>query len=832
MTVNNLYIMGKLFGITLMLIMTCGNVKAQSGITTTITGKVIDNSTKTPIDYATVSVIQQPSGKLITGALTGSDGGFRIINIPPGTYKVEINHISYHKASSDSITIDEKHPVASVGNIYLLPAMLNLEGVTIVSDKPVIENKPGKIVYNVTSDITSQGGLAIDVLKKVPQVTVDIDGNVELQGNPNIRFLIDGKPSSAFGNNLADALSSIPASQIKSIEAITNPGAKYDSQGTGGIINIILVENKMKGLSGNVNLSAGTRLENGSANFSIKHNNFGVNAYFSGNWRVRSGGAFSLTRNSTDSISGVITDLLQDGVNYSDRLGFRSGAGFEWDISKSDNLTGSFGYNRFGFSSSGLINQEELIKDLSGNTESETFTERNSISSRNISSMDWSLDYRRKFKKEGHQLDILFNSGNGRPKSSYRQTESYKGEPAPYKGSASDNPGTDNQIDISVDYTYPVNEDFRIETGLKSIIQNLTSIADTRVYHPSDNTYKGDPLQSYYLKYNMKIYAGYFATGFRLFNYLDLNPGIRYEYTDVNIDFPGTSVPSYGTLVPSITLTRNFENKNSIELAYNKRIERPSYRRLNPFIDRSDPFNISMGNIYLKPEIGDNISLSFNAGFKKGGSLRLTLRENMNTREIEDVTTFYPLYTIGDSVYKNVSVRTSENIGQEYNSGISAFVSYPVTPKLNLRTNLMLFHRYIVSNMNDRESVSGFNARVNMNLTYQLPKDLVIELFGFYRSPGRNLQGRSPQFFIYNFAFRKRFWDQNGSFGFTATNPFSRSIRLTRTTTTENSLSTNIRELPFRSFGISFTWKFGKLESGNKNKENNAEPSMPEGGAN
>jgi len=330
----------------------------------------------------------------------------------------------------------------------------------------------------------------------------------------------------------------------------------------------------------------------------------------------------------------------------------------------------------------------------------------------------------------------------------------------------------------------------------------------------------------------MKIYAGYFATGFRLFNYIDLNPGIRYEYTDVKIEFPGTSVPSYGTLVPSITLTRNFENKNSIELAYNKRIERPSYRRLNPFINRSDPYNISMGNIYLQPEIGNNISFSFNAGFKKGGSLRLALMENMNTREIEDVTAFYPVYTIGDSIYKNVSVTTSQNIGEEYNSGISAFLSYPVSPRLNLRTNLMLFHRYIVSNLNNGENSSGFNARVNMNVSYQLPRDLVIELFGFYRSPRRNLQGRSPQFFIYNFAFRKRFWDKNGSLGFTATNPFGRSIRLTRTTTTENSVSTNIRELPFRSFGISFTWKFGKIEPDNKNNGNDGEPLMPEGGAN
>ena len=146
-----------------------------------------------------------------------------------------------------------------------------------------------------SNDLTSQGGAAIDVLKKVPQVTVDIDGNVELQGNSNIRFLINGKPSSVFGNSLADALASIPASQIKSIEAITSPGAKYDSQGTGGIINIILVDNKMQGVNGNINFSAGTRLENGSMNLNVRHNKIGFNAFFSGNAALKSDLPYSRT---------------------------------------------------------------------------------------------------------------------------------------------------------------------------------------------------------------------------------------------------------------------------------------------------------------------------------------------------------------------------------------------------------------------------------------------------------------------------------------------------------------------------------------------------------
>jgi ferric enterobactin receptor len=178
-----------------------------------------------------------------------------------------------------------------------------IQEVVIKGKKPVVENKIDKIVYNVANDVTSQSGAAIYVLRKVPQVTVDADGNVELQGNPNVRFLINGKPSSIFGNSLADALASIPASQIKSIEAVTSPGAKYDAQGTGGIINIVLNESKVKGINGLINASAGTRFETGSSNLNFRSNNFSLNTFFSGNAQLKSRTPSSQSRLSHDSSS-------------------------------------------------------------------------------------------------------------------------------------------------------------------------------------------------------------------------------------------------------------------------------------------------------------------------------------------------------------------------------------------------------------------------------------------------------------------------------------------------------------------------------------------------
>jgi ferric enterobactin receptor len=795
-------------------------VSSQSKTNTSISGKVFDKSSSQPLEYSTVSVINRESGKTINGSIADVHGNYIVTDIPYGTYKIEINFIGYEKNTIDSVTLKPGRRSVSLGTVYLASSTHNLQGVTITGDKPIIENKIDKTVYNAANDITSQGGLAIDVLKKVPQVTVDIDGNVELQGNSNIRFLINGKPSSVFGNSLADALASIPASQIKSIEAITTPGAKYDSQGTGGIINIILQDNNIQGVNGNINLSAGSRLENGSANFNLRHNKFGINAFFSGNGQLKSQVPYSQTRISTDTIAKSITSLSQNGLTNFVRNGFRSGIGFDWDISKTDNITGSLGYNQFSNRNLGLTNQEQLAEDYSGVAQSDILTVRNSESHFKISSIDLNFAYKKKFKTEGQELDVVYTSSNGNPYSKYTQTQSYLGESMPYSGQKSINPGTDDETSVSVDYAQPVSKNFLIETGVKYSDQNLTSLADVSVFIPSTELYTGDPLQSYNLKYDMRVYAGYLSANLKMFNFIDIKTGARYEATNVKIDYPNTSIPAYSTFVPTVVFSHSFDKNKTLKLAYSKRIERPEYRELNPFINLSDPYNISTGNLFLKPEIGHNFELGYNTSFKKGGNLYVSLIERINTHDKKQITTFYPSYLIGDSTYNNVSVTTNENVGEEYNSGISISGSYPITSKLNLRGNLMITHRYQVTHLAMGNLSIGVRTRFNMSATYQLPKDLVLELFGFYSSAAKSLQGKTPQFLIYTFAFRKLFWDKNASIGFTATNPLSKYVSQVSTTTTDNSISENVRHIPLRSFGVSFTYKFGKLEF-NKKKEGN-----------
>lgn len=798
------------------------SVMAQigSGSSAAISGKVADGATDDPMTAATVSVIEAGSGRVVTGAITGADGVFEVTGVPFGVYTIAVSFVGYSEKRLENISVDSNEPELSLGTIVLDPSNISLDEVMIVSDKPVIENRFDKIVYNVSSDITSRGTQAIDVLRKVPHVTVDADGNVELQGNSNIRFLINGKTSSVFGNNLADALASIPASQIKTIEALTNPGAKYDLQGTGGVINIILEENRLQGVSGNVNLTAGTRNQNGSLNLGVKKGNFGLNGYFSGNFRLGTDGSNSSVRETVDPLTGASTLLVQNGTNRFERNGYRAGTGFEWDITRGMSLSGSVGYNSFNFGSSGIVNIDQSTSDASGIALSTRSSVRNFTSERETSSIDWNVDFKKKFGKEGHDLDIIYSSTHGNPHSQYFLTLTDIGFPDPRQGSVSDNPGTDRTSTIQVDYVNPLNETTTLEAGLKGIFNDLTSTTSVEVFDPDLGDYVFDPLQSYELGYSLNVYAAYISAGFRVLNWLDIKPGARYEYSDISIDYPGASVPSYGTLVPSVLLSHNFNDKQSLQLTYTRRIRRPGYNDLNPFINRSDPYNFETGNVLLRPEVGERIELGFNTGFAKGGNLRITLAQRIDSREIEDISTFYPTFTVGDSVYSNILLTTKDNVGSEYNSGVNLFGSIPITSKLNVRSNLGLFYGYLESTTSIGSMATGFRFRGNLNATWQLPRKFMLEAFGFWRSGGKGIQGRDPQFYIYNFGIRKLFWNDNGSLGLTATNVFRREIRQVSTIATENSTLRNVRELPFRSFGISFSYKFGKMQERQNRNDN------------
>jgi len=787
-----------------------------------ISGKVIDASNNTAVDYATISIFKQNDASPFNGMSADPKGNFTLNRLADGEYKLTIDFIGYQKKTIEHLVISGASNNIALGIIKLVPLQNQLQTVSVVAKAPIVENKIDKMVYNAANDLTAQGGVALDVLKKVPQVSVDIDGNVELQGNSNIRFLINGKPSSIFGASLTDALQSIPASQIKSIEVITSPGAKYDASGTGGIINIILKESNVQGVNGSVNLSAGTRLENGSFNLNAKKGNFGVNAFFSGNEQLNSTTISSTNRTSVDTAKNV-SHLYQDGSSAFKRSGYQSGISFDWNVTKKDEITGSFSFNHFGNDGSGPTNQLQETTDADNTTTAYISSLRNSNSTFSANSADVSLGYKKTFNKKDQELDVLYTGSFGTNKTDFSQMQDYYANSYPTSGLISDNPGSDRETDISVDYTQPFSKKFTLETGAKAVIEDINNsiVTDTLL---ENGTYVLNPFQTYGFNYNRDIFAYYASGTFSLFNdFINGQAGLRYEYTHTSADFPGTDIPGYGILAPSFILQHKLNETESIKFSYSYRIQRPDYGDLNPFYNISDPHNISTGNPNLKPELGHNYELGYNKTFDKGPNLYVAAFYRYNTNDIQSFTTFYPVLNVDGTEYSNVSLNQRYNIGSEVNTGINIYISIPVTGKLSLRSNMLFADR--ISNNPGSPQVSGFTYRLNLNASYDFGHNFIAEVFGNYRASQRTIQGTNPGFGFYNFAVRKQFLNKNASIGLTAANPFNRYVSQTATTTGSNFNQVYVREIPLQSFGISLSYKFGKLEFKKDKEDNN--PNLP-----
>ncbi|MDB5008580.1 MAG: pfeA 1 [Mucilaginibacter sp.] len=802
------------------------SVKAQNNNANNkgkISGKVIDAATKIPVDYATISVYKPGSTSPINGASTDPKGNFSIDNISPGTYTVTADFLGYTRQTINNVVVNG---ALSLGNILLAPVQNQLKDVVVNAKVPTVENKIDKLVYNPANDLTSQGGVALDVLQKVPMVTIDINGNVELMGNTNIQFLINGKPSTMFGSSITDALQAIPASQIKNIEVITNPGAKYDATGTGGIINIILKDSKVQGVNGSVNLSAGTRLENGSFNINARKGNFGVSAFFSGNGQLTSTTPSSTNRTSYNSPRDTLTQLYQKGTSAFKRSGYRSGLSLNWDITPKDALTAAFNFNHFGNQSSGSTFQDQNTLATLSNSSVDQQSVNYSNSRFSANSSDWSLAYKKTFNKENQELDVLYNYSFGTNTNDYSQQQDYTNVNLPAIGSIGSNPGTDKETDISIDYTQPITKDFTIETGAKAVIENLANSVNTQTLN-SNGVYAPNPFQTYSFTYGRKVFAYYLSSSFSLFNnFIDGKAGLRYEYTTSTSDFPNTTIPSYGILAPSFVLSHKLDKTESIKFSYSYRLERPDYRSLNPFYNISDPHNISTGDPNLKPELGHNFELGYNKSFDKGGNIYIAGFYRYNTNDLQSFTTYHDSLTIGNQKYTNVFLTQRYNIGRETTEGVNLYGSLPIG-KLNLRSN-MFFADRITDNPGSPQ-VSGFAYRINLNGSYDFGHDLAGEVFLNYRSSQKGIQGTNPAFMFYNFALRKQILNKKASIGITAANPFNQYVNQSATTYGSGFYQTSLRQIPLRSFGISLMYKFGKLEF-KKEKEDNATPADDTGG--
>jgi ferric enterobactin receptor len=802
-----------------------GQVRVSGKTSGKILGKVIDSATNLPLEYATIALYASGKTKPFTGTTSDSTGDFTLAKIPHGKYNIVIDFIGFRTISLDNIIVDQGHEVIDLHRIFFVKKSTVLQSVVVTAPGKLVENKIDKLVYNAEKDITSQTGVATDILKKVPLISVDVDGNVELEGSTDVRFLINGKPSTIFGSNITDVLQSIPANQIKSIEVITNPGAKYDAQGTGGIINIVLKHNTVQGINGNVSLTAGTIVQNGSVNLNARKGKFGLNAFMNGSARLTTTTQTSLQRVSTDTSTKTNALLQQDGSNDFNRHGFQSGIGFDWTASDMDNFSGALNYHNFGNRSTGVINQLEQTQEDSGGA----FSSINSIIQTNSAfrqySFDPSLNYKHNFKNKEQQLEIGVDGSFAHNLITSGSDQYLQPQDSLIYGTRNNNPAKENEYEMMIDYAQPLSKDVNFGVGGKFSGYNIASTADALLWNSYLNGYFYDSALSNDLNYHQRVYAAYTELNFPVGSLFEARLGGRYERTQVNSFYANSQqkvVEGYNTFIPSIFLMKKIGDKQTFKLNFTIRINRPDYGDLNPYINASDPKNVFTGNPNLKPEVWDRFEAVYNNDLGRIGSFMVNLFYRISNDDIQPFIIYYPSVQVGDTTYTNVAVTTRENVGIEKNAGTNLFFDLHINDKFNVRSNFIFFYRYTINHVDTGYNSSGTIYRFNINASYQFTSNFVAEFFGNFSSPHQEAQGKYPSFTSYSMAFRKQFWNKKGSIALTANNIFSEYVNQRTELYGPGFVTSSLRSIPFRSVGINFTWKFGKMEFKKQKSEDNS----------
>jgi len=779
-----------------------------------VSGVVVDSLKKTPVSYAAVSLYEKGKTEAAGGNLTSDNGTFAVDGLAPGSYFIKIDYVGYKTKVIENVTL--KPGDNDLGKLQLADAAKMLKEASITASKSFIENKIDKMVFNVGNDVTSAGGTATDVLQKVPQVTVDINGNVELLGNSNIKVLLNGKPSTQFDNNLAEALRVIPASQIDKIEVITSPGAQYDAEGTGGIINIILKESKVRGINGNVNLTAGTRAENASAYLHAQNGNISYNFSVGGNAAIPGPTPGSMSRKA-DSAGILISDLEQHNSGYSQRHGYRAQYSTDWDITKKDHFSVSLSvfdheYGSASNSSQSLTNYQGIPTNAA--------TTRYSGSADGFQSYDLSLSYKKEYKKEGQELNFYLRPSWVNDNSDFSQSQWVYGAGSPFAGAHGSSRLKVLEAYASTDYAYPFTKDITFNTGLKGTFSRINAYSDHYSLDAASRDYIIDPSFIDNYDYSRDVYAAYASISLPLGNNFSMKAGLRDEYTLFHKMKPSDSLtPSYNTPCPSIVISKKLPHDQTIKFSYSYRLQRPGWWVLNPFINATDPLNLSEGNPNLAPEKVDNFELSWFRSFPKGSSLMATLYCRYSTQDQQSYYKLLDSFKIGDTLYRNVSLSSEVNAGTQTVAGLNLSGTLKLlNEKLELRGNVIFFNKNIVSTLDSGKTSNTWNYRTSINISYKFSPTLMAEGFENFRSASTEIQGKFPSYYSYSLAIRKIFWDTKGSLAFTTTDAFTPYLDQITNIAGQNFTLYTKQSLPLQSFGISFTYKFGKMEYTNENE--------------
>ena len=771
-----------------------------------LSGTVLDSVKNAPVPYATVALLPATAPDTpITGVAADEQGKFVLSGLKPGSYRLQVSFVGYGTRTR-AVTVTAGSTDA--GTFRLPNAGTALGEAVVIGSKPVIEVRPDRLVYNADQDVTNAGGTAADVLRKAPLLAVDGDGNVKMRGSANFKVLINNKPSPTMASNLAEALKSIPAEQIQSVELITTPPAKYDGEGTAGIINIVLKKGTQQKLNGRVGVASGNRNTNLNTSLNFRKGKIGFTSSLGGGLWYNPG-EFNLQRTSTDAASGAATGYLsQDGNNYNMGGWYYGNVGVDFDpvehhsFSLTTALHGWGGYN-----------DRTLVNRASGLGAGGDYTRENTNRFRGTN-VDLTGSYVRTFEQKRREWSVLGQYAMNPSVNSY-DFDQYAGslvalEPwqATYRERSSGRqPG--HETTVQTDYVQPFGEKQTLETGLKAIWRSTGSVADVDKLVPGqDADFVRLPSRGTDFDYEQDVQAAYATYSLGLGEKTTLSLGGRVERTFLKADFRAAADTgfsrSYYTPLPNGNAQYSFSETSSLRLAYSRRITRPYIYYLNPFRDVSQPGIISYGNPNLDPELTDSYELSYNTSFKTT-SLNFSASVRHTGNAIEQVRLPTAQVNVTEQTFANVAANTF----YEFN----VYGSVKPLPKWDISGGPNV--RYIVRRSPAlNASRRGFTGGLNLNTSYKLPKEFTLQafLYGGLRDP--EIQGTGSANLYYSIGAKKTFWDKRADLTLNVTNPFTRYWPYRSTITTPTFTEVSEYRSYQRAFRLSFGYRFGDAKGG------------------
>ena len=784
----------------------------QTENTGKLTATLTDTLTGRPVPF--VTVVLKDGARLLTGTTADGAGTFELSGLAPGKFTLVLSFVGY-RTKTLGVTLSAARPSLALGAIPLHPDSKMLGAVEVTGQKALVEDKGDRLVYNAEKDISNAGGTAADVLRKVPLLTVDLNGNVQMRGNGNLKVLINGKPSAMMARNLADALRQMPANVIKSVEVITSPGARYDAEGSAGVINII-TKKGLQGFNGSTNVTAGNFNRGLGTNLNYKKKKIGAslsaNAY-----QHRNQWQHSNVR--TALVNGAPVNVLTQ-ENQADNTGTGGYSEMSLDYDPDSTSRLNFAANIWGgtFPSNGTSLNRQT--DPAGR---ELLAYRNESRFRNpYGNGQLDLGYTKTLKKPEQEFSLLTQYSR-MPDNYFYDTDTYSQSGALTSRQESANYSRNKEYTGQADYTHPFKVNGRrdttsikLEVGAKAIRRDIGSEYRVKLSREGDGPLVADPTQSNDFDYFQRVYSGYASLRLDTKRKWGLSAGARLERTDIRGDFFNTTrvnggyvtshtplANRYQNLIPSVTVSKGI-GKQTLKASYTQRIQRPLIWYLNPWRNASDTLNITTGNPYLAPELSHNTELSHSLNTDKGLSVNTSLFWNYTDNAIEYLA-------VVDE--KGVSLNMPRNIAQRKAYGLNLHLAGKPHKSWDLNGGVNLRYVDLYSPVQQQRN-EGLMWGLNGNSTWKLPKGYTLQADGHFNSGWISLQGTNSGFLGHGFSAKREFWNQKASLTMGVNSPFNRGMRQTGNQTAPTFISESRSLYVNRSFRLTFEWRFGQMSAG------------------